>query len=55
MKLGYTIIYVPNVAASLSFFDAAFGHAAFCMSLGTTVNLKREKQHSLLRRTSLGI
>jgi lactoylglutathione lyase len=25
MKLGYTIVYVPNVAASLSFFDAAFG------------------------------
>ena len=25
MKLGYTIIYVPNVAASLSFFEVAFG------------------------------
>ena len=25
MKLGYTIIYVPNVAASLSFFEGAFG------------------------------
>lgn len=25
MKLGYTIIYVPNVAASLSFFENAFG------------------------------
>lgn len=25
MKLGYTIIYVPDVAASLAFFDAAFG------------------------------
>jgi len=25
MKLGYTIIYVPDVAASLSFFEAAFG------------------------------
>ena len=25
MKLGYTIVYVPNVAASLSFFEAAFG------------------------------
>ncbi len=25
MKLGYTIIYVPNVDASLSFFDSAFG------------------------------
>lgn len=25
MKLGYTIIYVPNVAASLSFFESAFG------------------------------
>jgi lactoylglutathione lyase len=25
MKLGYTIIYVPNVDASLSFFESAFG------------------------------
>ena len=25
MKLGYTIIYVPDVAKSLSFFEAAFG------------------------------
>lgn len=25
MKLGYTIIYVPDVAESLSFFEAAFG------------------------------
>ena len=25
MKLGYTIIYVPNVAESLAFFEAAFG------------------------------
>ena len=25
MKLGYTIIYVPNVSASLSFFENAFG------------------------------
>lgn len=25
MKLGYTIIYVPNVAASLRFFEQAFG------------------------------
>lgn len=25
MKLGYTIIYVPNVAASLTFFQDAFG------------------------------
>ena len=25
MKFGYTIIYVPDVAASLSFFEAAFG------------------------------
>ncbi|RJF92193.1 VOC family protein [Noviherbaspirillum saxi] len=25
MKLGYTIIYVPDVAASLRFFEAAFG------------------------------
>ena len=25
MKLGYTIVYVPNVADSLKFFDAAFG------------------------------
>ncbi|MGD9636767.1 MAG: VOC family protein [Lautropia sp.] len=25
MKLGYTIIYVPDVAASLSFFESAFG------------------------------
>lgn len=24
MKLGYTIIYVPNVAASLKFFESAF-------------------------------
>jgi lactoylglutathione lyase len=25
MKFGYTIIYVPNVAVSLSFFESAFG------------------------------
>ena len=25
MKLGYTIIYVPDVAQSLAFFEAAFG------------------------------
>lgn len=25
MKLGYTIIYVPDVARSLAFFEAAFG------------------------------
>ena len=25
MKLGYTIVYVPDVAASLTFFEAAFG------------------------------
>lgn len=25
MKLGYTIIYVPDVAASLAFFEHAFG------------------------------
>jgi catechol 2,3-dioxygenase-like lactoylglutathione lyase family enzyme len=25
MKLGYTIIYVPNVAESLTFFENAFG------------------------------
>lgn len=25
MKLGYTIVYVPDVAASLSFFETAFG------------------------------
>jgi len=25
MKLGYTIVYVPNVAQSLAFFTAAFG------------------------------
>lgn len=25
MKLGFTILYVPNVAASLEFFDKAFG------------------------------
>lgn len=25
MKFGYTIVYVPDVAASLAFFEAAFG------------------------------
>lgn len=25
MKFGYTIIYVPNVAESLSFFETTFG------------------------------
>ena len=25
MRLGYTIVYVPNVSASLSFFERAFG------------------------------
>lgn len=27
MKLGYTIVYVPDVAASLDFFERAFGLA----------------------------
>jgi catechol 2,3-dioxygenase-like lactoylglutathione lyase family enzyme len=27
MKLGYTILYVPDVAASLAFFEQAFGLA----------------------------
>ena len=27
MKLGYTIVYVPDVARSLSFFESAFGLA----------------------------
>ncbi|CAM4379048.1 VOC family protein [Comamonas aquatilis] len=27
MKLGYTIVYVPNVPASLQFFSTAFGFA----------------------------
>ncbi|MBS0354662.1 MAG: VOC family protein [Proteobacteria bacterium] len=27
MKLGYTIIYVPDVAASIAFFEKAFGLA----------------------------
>ncbi|MEG1735532.1 MAG: VOC family protein, partial [Comamonas sp.] len=27
MKLGYTIVYVPNVQASLEFFSTAFGFA----------------------------
>jgi lactoylglutathione lyase len=27
MKLGYTIVYVPDVAASLAFFERAFGLA----------------------------
>ncbi len=27
MKLGYTIVYVPDVAASLAFFEQAFGIA----------------------------
>ena len=26
MKFGYTIVYVPNVEASLAFFERAFGH-----------------------------
>mgnify|MGYP006317175061 FL=1 len=25
MKFGYTIVYVPDVAASLAFFESAFG------------------------------
>lgn len=25
MKLGYTIVYVPDVSASLAFFEEAFG------------------------------
>jgi lactoylglutathione lyase len=28
MKLGYTILYVPSVAASIDFYAAAFGFAA---------------------------
>lgn len=36
MKLGYTIVYVPNVEASLKFFSAAFGfHVKFLHESGT--------------------
>lgn len=36
MKLGYTIVYVPDVAASLQFFSAAFGLAVkFLHASGT--------------------
>lgn len=36
MKLGYTILYVPDVAASLRFYEAAFGlKRRFLHDLGT--------------------
>jgi lactoylglutathione lyase len=36
MKFGYTIIYVPDVAASLAFFEKAFGFSRrFLHELGT--------------------
>ena len=36
MKLGYTIIYVPDVAASLAFFETAFGFTrGFVYETGT--------------------
>lgn len=36
MKLGYTILYVPDVAASLDFFERAFGlHRRFLHESGT--------------------
>lgn len=36
MKLGYTITYVPDVAASLAFFEQAFGlHRKFLHESGT--------------------
>ena len=36
MKFGYTIIYVPDVSASLTFFEKAFGlHRRFLHESGT--------------------
>ncbi len=41
MKLGYTILYVPDVAASLSFFERAFGfERRFLHESGTYGELK---------------
>ena len=31
MQLGYTIVYVPDVAASLAFFESAFGLQRRCL------------------------
>jgi hypothetical protein len=33
MKLGYTIIYISDVAALLSFFENAFGLLMQCMKI----------------------
>lgn len=55
MKFGYTIIYVPNVAESLSFFESAFGltshssrppkRCAFCHRLNSNVGNHNEQVH----------
>lgn len=44
MKFGYTIIYVPDVAASLSFFEIALGLSRQLLhESGTTARLNQAK------------
>ena len=54
MKLGYTILYVPDVAQSRSFFESAFGFGArelappACKPWGQTVSYLRAPDGTLV-------
>ena len=56
MKLAYTILYVPDVSASLQFFERAFGlKRRFLHESGTYGELDTGETHSRSQRTSLAI
>ena len=55
MQFGYTIIYVPDVAASLAFFTRAFGLARrFLHESGTYGELETGQPPWRLRHTNSG-
>ena len=56
MKLGYTIIYVPDVAASLSFFKSVFGLSRrFLHESGDCGELAADRLSSVVGHNKIGI
>lgn len=52
MQLGYTILYVPDVPATLKFYEVAFGPPrAFCMKAGTTASGRPAARRWRFQRT----
>ena len=55
MQFGYTIVYVPNVAASLAFFEQAFGFTRrFLLESGTYGELQTGSTTLAFAEHSLG-